>query len=101
MTLEMGTFFIAMAMYPEAQRQAQVELDAVVGAERLPAFSDRPSLPYINALVKEVFRRHSGTPIGIPHRVVADDEYNGYLIPAGASVFVNMWFVHGSVPWVS
>ena len=66
-----------------------------MGADRFSAFYDRPSLPYVNALVKEVFRSHSGTPISIPHRVVTDDEYNGYLIPAGASVFVNMWFVHG------
>ncbi|KAM5546291.1 hypothetical protein V8D89_000417 [Ganoderma adspersum] len=93
LTLEMGTFFMAMAMYPEAQRKAQAELDAILGAERLPDFSDRPSLPYINALVKELFRWHSGTPIGIPHRVVADDEYNGYAIPGGATVFVNMWAI--------
>ena len=85
-----------MAMYPDAQKKAQEELDSVVGTERLPEFSDRPSLPYIDALVKELFRWHSGTPIGFPHRVVADDEYNGYFIPGGATVFVNMWFVRRS-----
>ncbi|KAI1784945.1 cytochrome P450 [Ganoderma leucocontextum] len=89
----MAAFFVAMALYPEAQKKAQQELDAVVGSERLPELSDRPSLPYINALVKELFRWHPATPIGAPHRVVADDEYNGYLIPGGASVFVNMWAI--------
>lgn len=82
-----------MALYPDAQKKAQEELDLVVGTERLPEFSDRPSLPYIDALVKELFRWHSGTPIGFPHRVVADDEYNGYIIPKNATVFVNMWSV--------
>ena len=92
----MGTFFLAMALDPEVQKRAQKELDAVVGTERLPEPSDRPSLPYVNALVKELFRWHLATPIRAPHRVVADDEYNGYLIPGGATVFVNMWSVYRS-----
>ena len=84
-----------MALYPDAQRKAQAELDSVVGTERLPEFSDHPSIPHMNALVKELFRWHSGTSIGLSHRVVADDEYNGHFIPGGANVFVNIWFVQG------
>ena len=90
------SFFLAMTLHPEVQKRAQKELDAVVGTERLPEPSDRPSLPYVNALVNELFRWHLATPIGAPHMVVADDEYNGYLIPSGATVFVNMWSVFHS-----
>ena len=36
--------------------KAQKELDAVVGQDRLPEFSDRTSLPYTNAILKEVLR---------------------------------------------
>ena len=93
----MGAFFLAMALYPEVQKKAQQELDAVVGSERLPDFSDRPSLPYVNAIVKELLRWHPATPMGVPHRTLADDEYNGYIIPAGATVFVNIWYVHRCV----
>ena len=82
-----------MALFPEVQHKAHAELDAVVGMERLPEYSDRPSLPYVSALVKELLRWHVATPIGVPHRVVADDEYNGFLIPAGATIFVNTWWV--------
>ena len=96
----MGAFFLAMALYPEVQKKAQAELDAVVGSKRFPDFPDRPSLPYVNALVKELFRWHPATPIGAPHRVVEHDEYNGYLIPGGATVFVNMWCVH-SLRWLT
>lgn len=53
-----------MAMYPEVQRKAQAELDAVIGAERLPEFIDRPSLPYVNALVKETMRWQVVVPLG-------------------------------------
>ncbi|KAH9926308.1 cytochrome P450 98A3 [Epithele typhae] len=84
-------FFLAMAMYPDAQRKAQEELDRVVGPDRLPDFSDMNSLPYLGALLKELMRWHVITPISLPHGVVADDMYNGYLIPAGTAVTVNVW----------
>lgn len=45
-----------MVLYPEVQRKAQQELDAVVGNDRLPTFEDRDRLPYICALVSEVYR---------------------------------------------
>lgn len=46
-----------MTLYPEAQKRAQEEIDAVLGQERrLPDFSDEASLPYVGALVKEVLR---------------------------------------------
>ena len=89
----MGIFFLVMTLYPEAQKKAQQEIDSVVGTGRLPEFTDRPSLPYVNALIKELLRWNPPLPMGIPHGVVADDEYDGYLIPAGAAVFVNLWFV--------
>lgn len=92
----MGAFFLAIALYPEVQKKAQKELDAVVGTERLPDFSDRPSLPYVNAIIKELLRWHPVTPLGVPHQIVADDEYNGHLLPGGATVFVNIWCVRGS-----
>ncbi|KAI0742504.1 cytochrome P450 [Daedaleopsis nitida] len=84
-------FFLVMALNPEVQKKAQAELDAVVGRDRLPEFGDRESLPYISALVKEVLRWHIVAPFGLLHNVAADDEYNGYLIPGGATVVVNIW----------
>ena len=89
----MGAFFLAMALHPEVQKKAQQELDAVVGTERLPDFSDRPSLPYITAIVKELLRWHPALPTGVPRRSLADDEYNGHLIPGGTTIFVNIWCV--------
>ncbi|CDO68203.1 hypothetical protein BN946_scf184938.g55 [Trametes cinnabarina] len=84
-------FVLAMAMYPEVQKKAQAELDAVVGQDRLPDFSDQRSLPYVSALVKEVLRWHVVAPIGVPHRSVADDDYNGYFIPGGSIIIANQW----------
>ncbi|EEB87968.1 hypothetical protein MPER_14460, partial [Moniliophthora perniciosa FA553] len=44
-------FFLAMVRHPEVQRKAQAEIDAVVGNDRLPSFSDKEHLPYVNALL--------------------------------------------------
>ncbi|RPD58754.1 cytochrome P450 [Lentinus tigrinus ALCF2SS1-7] len=84
-------FFLAMALYPEVQKKAQEELDRVVGPTRLPDFTDRDSLPYVNALVKEVLRWHVGTPTSLPHSSIKDDVYNGYFIPGGSIVLPNLW----------
>ncbi|KAI0816977.1 cytochrome P450, partial [Trametes gibbosa] len=84
-------FVLAMAMYPNVQRKAQAELDCIVGPDRLPDFSDRQCLPYVNALVKEVLRWHVIAPVGGAHRSAADGEFRGYFIPAGAIVIPNLW----------
>ena len=59
-----NTFFLAMALYPEVQAKAQSEIDRVTGTDRLPSFKDRDSLPYLNALVKEVLRWNPVAPLG-------------------------------------
>ena len=53
-----------MTLYPEVQKKAQAEIDSVIGTDRLPTYTDRESLPYIEALVKEVFRWHVTLPLG-------------------------------------
>ncbi|KAF9044304.1 cytochrome P450 [Panaeolus papilionaceus] len=87
------TFFLAMAIHPEVAKKAQVELDAVVGSGRLPDFSDRPSLPYIDAIAKECMRWKLVTNLGLAHMVSEDDEYRGYFIPKGTIVMGNSWAI--------
>lgn len=83
-----------MARYPEVQLKAQRELDVVLGADCLPDFSDSDSLPYLNALVKEVLRWHPVTPVGLPHCAAADDEFEGFFIPKGSILLANIWYAH-------
>ena len=70
-----------MALHPDIQLRAQEELDAVVGQNRLPDFTDRPHLPYVNAVVKEVLRWHPATPMGVPHMTTEECDYRGWRIP--------------------
>jgi cytochrome P450 len=61
-------FFLAMVLYPDVQKRAQEEIDSVVGKDRLPTFEDRPSLPYIDAIVLETLRWNPILPLGDLHR---------------------------------
>ncbi|KAF9002579.1 cytochrome P450 [Cyathus striatus] len=89
----MKYFFLAMTHYPEVLRKAQAEIDAVIGSNRLPDFSDRDSLPYINALAKETTRWIAVTPLGVGHMSTQDDVYDGYLIPKGSIILGNVWSI--------
>ena len=101
-----------MVLHPEVQRRAQAEIDSVVGTDRLPSFEDRSQLPYVEAVVKEVFRWNPVAPlgmclwfkhrrrfelipphsIGVPHKAIEDDVHNGYHIPKGSIVIANIWY---------
>ncbi|KAJ7167123.1 cytochrome P450 [Mycena filopes] len=86
----LSVFLLAMVLHPECQVKAQEELRAVVGTDRLPDFSDRADLPYVECVFQEIFRWSPGVPLGIPHRCMEDNIYRGMLIPAGSTVFANI-----------
>ena len=56
---------MAMVLHPDIQRKAQKQLDEVVGTYRLPEFGDIASMPYVEAVVKELFRWQPVTPLGM------------------------------------
>ena len=79
----MGSFFYYMAVNPGIQETAQREIDRVVGRNRLPDFPDRPAMPYVEAIYREVLRSRPPVPICNPHCVMEDDHYKEYFIPKG------------------
>ncbi|OCH90315.1 cytochrome P450 [Obba rivulosa] len=89
-------FLMAMLLFPETMRKAQVELDRVLGADgkTIPSFSHMTELPYCAALVKEVFRWHPAAPGGFPHYSDVEDEYKGYTINAKTMVIPCLWNMH-------
>ncbi|KAG1837953.1 cytochrome P450 [Suillus tomentosus] len=87
------SLFLAMTLFPDVQKKAQAEIDAVVGPDRFPTFADRDSLPYTNALVKEILRWHVVSPAALPHCVTKDDIHDGYYIPKGSIILPNIWFM--------
>ncbi|KAF7288340.1 Cytochrome P450 [Mycena chlorophos] len=83
-------FLLAMILHPQTQLKAQEELDRVLGEAHLPTLADRKDLPYVEALVQEVYRWNPVLQLGIPHVLEAEDEYRGWMIPKGAVVFANI-----------
>ncbi|KAF9047143.1 cytochrome P450 [Hymenopellis radicata] len=83
-------FIFAMITFPHIQAKCHEELDRVIGRDRMPKPSDKRSLPYIQATLVEVLRWEFIGPIGVAHRSMKDDWYNGYFIPEGTFCFSNV-----------
>ena len=106
----MHTFVLAMILHPEVQKRAQAEIELGVGDGRLPSFEHRGQLPFVDAIVKEILRWRCPGPISmcycnralyvplltvledIPHSSMEDDVHNGYFIPKGTTIVVNLWY---------
>jgi len=78
-----GSFLYYMAINPDIQDKAQREIDSVLGRNRLPDLSDRPNMPYIEAIYRELLRSRPPVPMSFPHRLMEDDYYKEYFIPKG------------------
>lgn len=91
------SFLLAMLHYPEWLRQLQQEIADMCGDE-CPSWDDREKLPLLRAIVKETIRWRPPVPTGIPHATEADDVWNGYFIPKGATIHALEWYVHPISP---
>ncbi|KAJ5882238.1 uncharacterized protein N7529_000910 [Penicillium soppii] len=85
--------FIAALHSPSFIKKAQAVLDDVVGRERLPRFSDRGNLAFIDAVACELFRWRPISPGSIPRRAEKDDEFNDVKIKKGWTVMANAWAI--------
>ncbi|KAG7094601.1 hypothetical protein E1B28_005426 [Marasmius oreades] len=86
----LSIFALLMTLHPECQRKAQEEIDAIIGPDRLPTYTDRPSLPYLECILQETLRWYPVVTVGVPHRSIADDVYKGFFIPKGSMIFANI-----------
>lgn len=85
------TFVLMMVLHPEVCRKAQAEIDRVLGNERFPDLEDRESLPYLECILKELYRFNPPLPLGIPHQLTEDDRYHDFEIPKGSMIISNIW----------
>ncbi|XP_019187201.1 PREDICTED: cytochrome P450 82C4-like [Ipomoea nil] len=78
----------------EALERVQEEIEAHVGSERWVEDSDIKNLPYLQAVVKETLRIYPPAPFLVPHEAVEDCTIEGYHIPKGTQLYVNVWKLH-------
>jgi cytochrome P450 len=51
-------------LHPQVQEKLQDEVDRVTGGSRLPNLSDRGAMPYLECVLKEVYRWRPVAPLG-------------------------------------
>ncbi|KAL8256369.1 hypothetical protein R6Q59_031436 [Mikania micrantha] len=79
--------------HPQLLKEAQEEIDTIVGRDRLVTELDLTQLTFIQAIVKETFRLHPSTPLSLPRIASEDCEVDGYYIPKGSTLLVNVWAI--------
>ncbi|KAM6124257.1 cytochrome P450 2J4-like [Pterocles gutturalis] len=79
-----------MAIYPEIQARVQAEIDTVIGQGRQPALEDRSNMPYTNAVIHEVQRKGNIAPFTLPRQTMTDTVVDGFYIPKGTGLVVNL-----------
>ena len=78
---------------PEVLSKAKAELKQIIGKGNAVVESDIDRLPCLQAIVKETFRLHPPVPLLLPCKAGADVEIQGFTVPKGAQVLVNMWAI--------
>jgi len=83
----------ALLNNPQVMEKVKGELKRVLGKKTEVEESDIAQLPYLQAVVKEVLRLYPPVPMSF-YRAEATVEVQGYTIPQGTTIMLNLWAVH-------
>ncbi|KAJ4464498.1 cytochrome P450 [Lentinula aciculospora] len=90
------SLILLLIAFPDAQRKAHEEMDRVVGDQKAPTLDDALLLPYIQAIIEEVYNSflitHRMRPVASLAAPLANLEvetFRGHFIPEGLTIFVN------------
>ncbi|XP_037701673.1 cytochrome P450 2D17-like isoform X2 [Choloepus didactylus] len=81
---------LLMILHPDVQGRVQNEIDEVIGRGRRPEMVDQGRMPFTTAVIHEVQRFGDIIPLGIPHMTSRDTEIQGFLIPKGTQLILNL-----------
>ncbi|XP_045035920.1 methyl farnesoate epoxidase isoform X4 [Daphnia magna] len=84
-----GFAIIHLVRDQQVQQKMQMELDQVCG-EFFPTINHRSSLPYTEAVLMEAQRCSTIAPLTPPHYAIKDTKLQGYTIPQGSLVSLNL-----------
>ncbi|XP_028934976.1 cytochrome P450 2D14 [Ornithorhynchus anatinus] len=87
-TLKWALLF--MLLHPDVQSRVQVEIDQVIGRDRRPTMADQAKMPFTNAVIHECQRLGDIIPIGLPHLTLRDTQVQGFFIPEGTYLILNL-----------
>ena len=79
------------ALHPNVQNRVRDEINQKIGKARQPRFQDANILPYTTATLKEICRYVSMAVLTPFKSTTCDTELDGYFIPKGTAVAVNLY----------
>ncbi|GAB6020872.1 Cytochrome P450 2 sub R member 1 [Chamberlinius hualienensis] len=93
-TATMRWTLLFLACNPDAQKEAQDEIDAAIGKSRLPRLDDFSKLPFVEALILEVHRLANVVPLSVPHTNLRETNIGNVTIPKGSTCIQNIYAIH-------
>ena len=81
---------LLMCHHQDCQRHVQQEIGDVIGHMDKPSANHRKDMPYTEAVVMEMMRYVSQTPLAIPHKCNKDVILDGYLIEKDSGVSITL-----------
>lgn len=85
----MRWIILCLIKFPGIQEELYEEIDKVLG-DRPPSVSDRPNMPYAEAVILETLRFKTPIPLSLPHAAVKDAVLCGYDIPKDTVILINL-----------
>jgi cytochrome P450 len=85
---------LELANHPKVLSRLQSEIDEVCSGDRAPSIDDKPRLPYTEAVMCEVMRRHTLVIYPVGRQALKDTEVCGYFIPRGCLTITNIYGAH-------
>ncbi|KAK4366798.1 hypothetical protein RND71_014678 [Anisodus tanguticus] len=79
--------------HPNVMKKLHNELEQVVGKNRMVEESDLENLEYLDMVIKESYRLHPVAPLLIPHESIEDCTVDGFHIPKGSRLLINVWTI--------
>ena len=79
--------------HPNVMKKLQSELDNVFDQKGIVEEKDLENLDYLNMVIKEGFRLHPVAPLLLPHESIEDCTLDGFQMPKGSRVLVNVWAI--------
>lgn len=82
------------AGFPDIQNKIQLEIDQVVSENIMPSWIDRHKMTYTQAVINEIHRWKTISPLNLLRQTLDDVYVQGYCVPKGTNVIANLWSVH-------
>ncbi|EAZ15334.1 hypothetical protein OsJ_30752 [Oryza sativa Japonica Group] len=84
---------VELLQNPQSMQKVKDEFRRVLGTRTEIEESDISQLPYLQAVLKETLRLHPSVPMTY-YKAEATVEVQGYIIPKGTNIILNIWAIH-------